>query len=92
MAGSSTRWFWPSWSIRPLGGSNGPPIAPKGWSLDNLGQELLGAPVRLMSVKALAKKHGGFDRIPAADPDFVAYCQRDTEMVGQLLGALLPRW
>ena len=39
------------------------------WSLDNLGQELLGAG-KADSLKALAKKHGGFDRIPAADPDF----------------------
>ena len=72
----------------PAGGSNGKQSL-RMWSLDNLGQELLGAGTA-DSLKALAKKHGGFDRIPAADPDFVAYCQRDTEMVGQLLEHFCP--
>lgn len=40
-------------------------------------------------LKALAKKHGGFDSIPVDDPDYVRYLVQDVELVRVLAGRLV---
>jgi len=54
--------------------------------------ERLGIEVgKLGDLKALARKHGGFDMIPLDDPEYVGYAQRDGELqvaVTEALGDL----
>jgi len=61
----------------------------KHYSLDAVGERLLGV-TKAGDIKAMAKAHGGYDRIPVDDPDYVAYCRRDVEIT-EGLAAVLPR-
>jgi DNA polymerase-1 len=58
------------------------------YSLDAVGERLLGV-TKAGDIKAMAKKHGGFDQIPLDDPEYVAYLRRDVELTGDLV-AVLP--
>lgn len=71
----------------PVGGDG--EKAMKGWSLDHLGEQLLGQP-KSDSVVRLAKQHGGFDQIPVDDPAFVEYCRQDVAIAQGLLEHFAP--
>ena len=47
----------------------------------------LGHPGKCDDIKELAKKHGGFERIPLDDPDYRAYVQGDVEAMIPILDA-----
>ena len=53
------------------------------YSLDNLGARLLQA-TKTGDLKALAKEHGGFDRIPLDDERYVRYLVGDVDLTGRL--------
>lgn len=57
------------------------------YSLDSLGERLLGV-TKAGDIKAMAKQHGGFDRIPLDDPEYLAYCRRDVELAAALVERL----
>lgn len=57
------------------------------YSLDAVGERLLGV-TKAGDIKAMARKHGGFDQIPLDDPDYVAYLRRDVELTEGLAAAL----
>jgi len=63
--------------------------AMKSWGLDVLGQEILGRG-KFGDAKALAKKHGGFDKIPVDDPDYVDYCRNDVFVTKGLFEYFCP--
>ena len=63
-----------SLALPPEGGQGGKAI--QSWGLDVLGQRILGRG-KFGDANALAKKHGGFDKIPVDDPDYVDYCRND---------------
>lgn len=70
----------------------------KGYSLDAVGERLGlggklgdGRPGGDKALKALAKEHGGYDRIPTDDPTYRAYLTRDVELVEQVHQALEDR-
>jgi P4 family phage/plasmid primase-like protien len=71
----------------PIGGSG--ETAMKGWSLDHLGEQLLGLP-KSDSVIRLAKEYGGFDQIPVDDPAFIDYCRQDVAIAQGLLEHFAP--
>ena len=71
----------------PVGGDGD--RAMKGWSLDHLGEQLLGQR-KSDSVVRLKKKFGGFDQIPVDDPEFRAYCQQDVTLTQGLLEHFAP--
>lgn len=49
-----------------------------------------GAPAKTDDVKALAKKHGGFDKIPTDDQEFLAYLAGDIASSAGLIAAMPP--
>jgi DNA polymerase I-like protein with 3'-5' exonuclease and polymerase domains len=53
------------------------------YSLDNLGSRLLDA-TKTGDLKALAKEHGGFDRIPLDDERYVRYLVGDVDLTARL--------
>ncbi len=53
------------------------------YSLDNLGARLLGS-TKAGDLKALAKEHGGFDRIPLDDERYVRYLVGDVDLTARL--------
>ena len=55
------------------------------YSLDAVGKRLLGI-TKAGDIKAMAKKHGGFDQIPLDDPEYVEYLRRDVELTEGLAG------
>lgn len=65
--------------------SNG--SADKAYTLDALGERLLGIG-KAGDLKKMAKTHGGYDRIPLDDPDYLAYLARDVEVTAGLAASL----
>lgn len=61
-----------------------PGEAERYYSLDGLGQRLLGAG-KTGDLKALAAEFGDFDRIPVDDPRYVDYCRGDVAVAAGLL-------
>jgi len=59
----------------------------KHYSLDAVGERLLGQQ-KAGDLKAMAKAHGGFDKIPVDDPDFREYLRGDVELTSRLAEAL----
>jgi P4 family phage/plasmid primase-like protien len=57
------------------------------YDLDRLG-ERYGVGGKTGDLKALAKQHGGLDRIPLEDPDYRAYLTGDVTLSAQLYGKL----
>ena len=76
-----------SLALPPTGGDGQKAL--KGWGLDALGQTLLGLP-KFGDAAAMAKKHGGFDKIPVDDPDYVEYCRQDVAIARGLLNHFAP--
>ena len=74
-------------ALPPVGGDG--QKAMKEWGLDILGQKLLGMP-KFGDAVAMAKKHGGFDKIPVDDPDFVDYCRQDVAIARGLFKHFAP--
>src|SRR5690606_16239148 len=70
--------------------SNDPQKAKRWFSLDNLCYQL-GLEGKVHDLKALAKKHGGFDKIPTDDPEFREYLIGDVEASRDLARALLTK-
>jgi len=52
--------------------------------------ERLGVPGKTDDLKALAKRHGGFDRIPLDDPDYRAYLVGDVVALDNVMANLKP--
>lgn len=73
---------------RPPVGGNGQK-AMKSWSLDHLGEQLLGRP-KSDSVVRLGEQHGGLDQIPVDDPAFIDYCPQDVALAQDLLEHFAP--
>ncbi|WP_052720205.1 DNA polymerase [Actinoplanes rectilineatus] len=53
------------------------------YSLDSMGDRLLGA-TKTGDLKALARQHGGFDRIPLDDERYVRYLAGDVDLTARL--------
>lgn len=53
-----------------------PEHAERWFSLDNQAYQL-GVPGKLSDLSDLARKYGGYDRIPLDDPDYIAYLRQD---------------
>lgn len=51
--------------------------------------ERYGIPGKTGDIKAMAKKHGGFDAIPLDDEEYNTYCRADADIVEAMLG-LIP--
>lgn len=60
-----------------------PEEAERYYSLDSLGQRLLGSG-KTGDLKALAKRHGGYDRIPVDDPEYLTYVRGDVDLTARL--------
>jgi P4 family phage/plasmid primase-like protien len=71
----------------PVGGDG--EKAMKSWSLDHLGEQLLGRP-KSDSVVRLGEQHGGIDQIPVDDPAFIDYCRQDVAIAKGLLEHFAP--
>ena len=71
----------------PVGGDG--EKAMKSWSLDHLGEQLLGRP-KSDSVVRLGEQHGGIDQIPVDDPAFIDYCRQDVAIAQDLLEHFAP--
>lgn len=75
---------------------NDPPYSGKAdtrrYGLDAVAKRLLGegkaASEGESDLKKLAKKHGGYDRIPVDDPAYVAYLRQDVEVLRGIAGCL----
>src|SRR5690606_2079789 len=70
--------------------SNDPQKAKRWFSLDNLCYQL-GLEGKVHDLKALAKKHGGLDKIPTNDREFREYLIGDVEASRDLARALLTK-
>ena len=76
-----------SLALPPEGGQGGKAI--QSWGLDVLGQKILGRG-KFVDANALAKKHGGFDKIQVDDPDYVDYCRNDVFVTQGLFERFCP--
>ena len=61
-----------------------------GFDLDTL-SERLGGPGKTNDIKALAQKHGGFDKIPQDDPEYHAYLKGDLLATQHVFSTLVPK-
>jgi DNA polymerase-1 len=74
----------------PPSGKDGVSAYPAGhYSLDQLAKRY-GVPAKTDDLKALAKRHGGYDKIPTDDPEYVAYLAGDIAASAGLFGAMPP--
>lgn len=66
-------------------------VAARRLDLDSIGERRdLGH--KTLDLKELAKRHGGLDRIPTDDPEYVAYAKTDVELVRALDAAQGEAW
>ncbi len=61
------------------------------YDLDHIA-ERLGVRGKTDNIKALARKHGGYDQIPLDDPDYRAYLAGDVEASRAVFNALKDAW
>lgn len=76
----------------PTSGKDGVAKMPTGFYGLDATAERFGVVGKTHDLKALAKKHGGMDKIPTDDPEFRAYLVGDIEATRALVAAMLPTW
>lgn len=74
-------------ALPPVGGDG--EKAMKNWSLDRLGEQLLGQP-KSDNVVRLGEQHGGIDQIPVDDPAYIDYCRQDVAIAQGLFERFAP--
>ena len=72
-------------------GVNGPASAKSFYSLNNLAFQL-GTVPKVNSISDLAKKWGGFEKIPLDDKDYNEYLIGDVEASRELAALMMSRW